>query len=137
MMTSAYGKRVAAWLGIIAMLLITCAPAISHWVNASRAVTVPVCSETQTPGHAHLVLSVSPGDHSADAGHGTGAHLLDDCGYCHLLKHDAVLPSVPAGWQPVLLLALLALVLPSLRAFTPIGAFPSGRPRAPPLFSHS
>jgi hypothetical protein len=49
--------------------------------------------------------------------------------------HEAALPSVPPALPSMLLLVLLALALPPMRRYTPIGAFPSGRPRAPPRFS--
>jgi len=135
MTVPAYGKRLAAWLGVIAMLLLVCAPTVSHFIAATRHITVPVCSEATTPGQSHLAIQVALDGHHDAAGHSTGSHLLDDCGYCDLMMHEAALPSVPPALPSPLLLVMLALLLPPLRRFTPIGAFPSGRPRAPPRFS--
>ncbi|WP_345798303.1 DUF2946 domain-containing protein [Castellaniella sp. MT123] len=135
MVISVCGKRVSAWLGIIAMLLLVCAPTVSHFMHATRSMTLPLCTVAQF-GHSSAAITVSVSN-AHDTDHGADSHLLDDCGYCHLLQHDAVLPSVSAGSPPVLWLFILALVLLPARCFTPIGAFPAGRPRAPPVFSHS
>jgi hypothetical protein len=130
MAISGYGKRVAAWLGMVAMLLILCAPTISHLAAAARSIPMPVCTE---PGMAQqsVVLEADAQPESSDH----RSHLLDDCGYCSLMAHEAALPSVPPAPPSPLWLLLPVLLLPALRRFTPIGAFPSGRPRAPPAFS--
>jgi hypothetical protein len=134
-MIPAHGKRLVAWLGIAAMLLLVCAPTASRLLAAAHSLTLSVCTEAVQPGQAPVAINVSLSDHHDASGKHTGSHVLDDCGYCSLMMHDAALPSVPPALPSVLLLVLLALVLPPLRRYTPIGAFPSGRPRAPPRFS--
>jgi len=131
----AYGKRLAAWLGVIAMLLLVCAPAVSHFAAAARSIMVPVCSEAATPGQPRVAIPVSLDSHHDASGHPADPHLLDDCVYCGLMTHEAALPAVPPALPSPLLLLLVALLLPPLRRFTPVGAFPSGRPRDPPRFS--
>ncbi|OZI24007.1 hypothetical protein CAL26_07200 [Bordetella genomosp. 9] len=79
--------------------------------------------------------------HAPSAGHGAGGHAdhesqpMDDCGYCDLLNHVPALSMVPPAPAAALLLLFAVFVLPALRRYTPLGAFPSGRPRAPPAFS--
>ncbi|HET8597816.1 MAG TPA: DUF2946 domain-containing protein [Castellaniella sp.] len=131
MAISGYGKRVAAWLGMVAMLLILCAPTISHLAAAARSIPMPVCTE---PGMAQPSVAIEVSSHDPSDSR-SGSHLLDDCGYCSLMLHEAALPSVPPAPPSPLWLLLPVLLLPALRRFTPIGAFPSGRPRAPPAFS--
>jgi hypothetical protein len=135
-MVSACGKRVAAWLGIVAMLLLVCVPTVSHFMHAAHDnMALPLCTAAESGHESAAVTFASSGTHETT--HDAGAHLLDDCGYCHLIRHDAALPSVPAGLPLVLWFCILVLVLLPTRCFTPIGAFPAGRPRAPPVFSHS
>ncbi|GAA4332359.1 hypothetical protein GCM10023144_22190 [Pigmentiphaga soli] len=135
MMVSANGKRLTAWLGIIAMLLLVCAPTVTHLLAAAQNITLSICSEATTPGQSSVALTVSLDEQHDASGHQPGSHALGDCGYCDLLTHEAALPAMPPALPSPLLLVMLALLLPPLRRFTPIGAFPSGRPRDPPRFS--
>ncbi|ARP80743.1 hypothetical protein CAL12_07765 [Bordetella genomosp. 8] len=79
--------------------------------------------------------------HAPSAGHGADGHAdhesqpMDDCGYCDLLNHVPALAMVPPAPVAALLLLFAVFLLPALRRYTPLGAFPSGRPRAPPAFS--
>jgi hypothetical protein len=79
--------------------------------------------------------------HGPSAGHAMGGHAdhgsqpMDDCGYCDLLNHAPAVPMVPPAPAAALLLLFVVFVLPALRRYTPLGAFPSGRPRAPPAIS--
>ncbi|VCU71075.1 hypothetical protein PIGHUM_03155 [Pigmentiphaga humi] len=114
------------------MLLLVCAPTVSHFLAATWSVTVPICTEADTPGQSAIV-SILKLDKQHDSSHHQAD--LEDCGYCGLLTHDAALLPVPPAMPFPLLLVMLALLLPPLRRFTPIGAFPSGQPRAPPRFS--
>ena len=75
-------------------------------------------AETGTAGHA---------DHDSKP--------MDDCGYCDLLNHVPTIATVPPAPLAPLLLLFGAFVLPALTRYTPLGAFPSGRPRAPPAVS--
>uniref|UniRef100_UPI0039EF7BB3 DUF2946 domain-containing protein n=1 Tax=Bordetella sputigena TaxID=1416810 RepID=UPI0039EF7BB3 len=79
--------------------------------------------------------------HGPSAGHAMGGHAdhgsqpMDDCGYCDLLNHAPAMAMVPPAPVGALLLLFAVFVLPALRRYTPLGAFPSGRPRAPPAIS--
>jgi len=101
------------------MCLIVLAPLVSQLIAAHRA---------QLP-HATLcsaVLSVSS-DHP-DTQHGS----LAACGYCDLLATHATVPSIPGVSLPLLMLVLVATISAPATRYVPLGAFPSGRPRAPP-----
>jgi Protein of unknown function (DUF2946) len=108
-----------AWLGLVAMWLVVCAPLVSQLVFASRA-HEPVAS---------LCSAVAPLHHERASG------LLAECGYCDLLATHAAMPSMPP--VAVQILALIAvMVAPVLSVhFVPLGTFPSGRSRAPPFVS--
>ena len=74
--------------------------------------------------------------HPADAGERALHHgdPLAACGYCDLLASH---PAAPAASMPppVLVALVVATLAPTLSIhFTPLGAFPSGRPRGPPAF---
>lgn len=114
--------RLTAWLGLIAMWIIVLAPIVSQLVVAAHAQdpVAALCSVAQPPaGEAHYGRQGDP---------------LAACGYCDLLADHPAIPAVP---MPTLLLVVLvvAMVAPVLSTrFTPLGAFPSGRPRGPPAF---
>nr|WP_175106632.1 DUF2946 domain-containing protein [Pararobbsia alpina] len=120
-MTFRNRKHLTTWLGLIAMWLIVFAPLVSQLVVSARAhePVAALCSVVQ-PGH--------PEHHSP-------ASLLDACGYCDLLADHIVMPSVPQAAVSIVLLVSVAAVAVLGTRFTPLGAFPSGRPRAPPVFS--
>ena len=66
--------------------------------------------------------------------HGRKPHVFA-CGYCHLLEHHVALPGV-ASFAPVASFEVARAAPPVLSTrFTPLGAFPSGRPRDPPVIS--
>ncbi|WP_322787131.1 DUF2946 domain-containing protein [Paraburkholderia dilworthii] len=108
---------------MIAIWLIVLGPVVSQLVVAARNAepVVAMCTAT-TP--------------SADTQpmHGNG---MVACGYCDLLADHTTLPSI-APPLPVLVMFVTIVAAPILSTrFTPLGAFPSGRPRAPPVFSRS
>ncbi|MGF6758872.1 DUF2946 domain-containing protein [Paraburkholderia sp. GAS42] len=113
-------RRLSTWLGILAMCLVTFVPVVSQLVASSRAADpiAVLCSATQVDSGRH---------HAGD--------LLSACGYCDLLATHAAPPPIPSTVAPVLLLPVVtASAVPSTR-FTALGAFPSGRPRGPPVSS--
>lgn len=120
-MTFCNRKYLTAWLGLIAMWLIVFAPVVSQLVASARA-DEPV---------AVLCSAAQPNT----SNHHTGVDSLDACGYCNLLSHHVAAPPLP----PVALSAFVVLsatATPVLNTrFTPLGAFPSGRPRGPPAVS--
>ncbi len=133
------------WLGLLAMWLIVFAPVISQMVLAARLADQPMphCSATPSSAdtasattsmpmtmpmsmHMSMSMPMSPGMH-----HDPGK-MLSACGYCDLLADHMVLPSVPPVLPTLSFLILLAAVVVLSTRFTPLGAFPSGRPRGPP-----
>ena len=123
-----------AWLGLIAMWLVVFAPVVSQMLVSNRANEpfAALCSALQ-PANQSLV------SHSTQA-NPAPVHLSHDdafgaCGYCHLLQHHVAMPGVAAIELPPAL-ALAGTAPPALSTrFTPLGAFPSGRPRDPPAVS--
>lgn len=122
-LTNRSRNHLTAWLGLIAMWLIVLAPVVSQLVVAARD-GEPV---------AALCTVTAP---SADTQHAQGSGMIA-CGYCDLLATHSALPTLTA---PLFILVMLvtSAALPILfSSFTPLGAFPTGRPRAPPILSHS
>jgi hypothetical protein len=120
-MTRSDRTHLTAWLGLIAMWLIVLAPLVSQLVMAARAdePDAVLCSVVQPQAAQH---------------HGAGSS-LDACGYCDLLADHVPMPGLPvAALVATVLLAGVAVPALSTR-FTPLGAFPSGRPRGPPVFA--
>jgi hypothetical protein len=116
-------KPLTAWLGLIAMWLIVFAPMVSQLVAHAHAdaPAAALCSAVQPDGGEHH----APFDQ------------LSACGYCDLLADHVAVPHPPAAlWSIVLVVAFTAAPVLSTR-FTPLGAFPSGRPRAPPASPQS
>jgi Protein of unknown function (DUF2946) len=120
-MTLRARKRLTAWLGIFAMCLIVSVPLISRLVMRAHA---------DEPG-AVLCSSVQP---VVDGAHQMSGDPLAACGYCDLLADHVAVPAIPPV-LPVLIVLIAIAAAPILSTrFTPLGAFPSGRPRAPPVF---
>jgi hypothetical protein len=133
-MTRRSRNHLTAWLGLIAMWLVVAAPLVSQLLAASHAQepVAALCSALQPGGQSvvsHTVQrDLAPVHLSHDDAFGA-------CGYCHLLEHHVAMPAVAAVPAPAVL-ALSGIAPPVLSTrFTPLGAFPSGRPRDPPAFS--
>lgn len=124
-------NRMTAWLGLIAMWLIVFAPVVSQVLAADRSnePVAALCSALQPQGVTQLhQASPAPVHLSHDDAFGA-------CGYCHLLEHHVALPGV-ASFAPVASFEVARAAPPVLSTrFTPLGAFPSGRPRDPPVIS--
>jgi hypothetical protein len=143
-MTSRNRKTMTVWLGLLAMWLIVFAPVISQMVLASRLANppMPYCSATAsstdsaTSAPAPMSMSMSmqmPMSMPMTPGmHHDPVKMLSACGYCDLLADHMVLPSIPLTLPAITFLILLASVAVLSTRFTPLGAFPSGRPRGPP-----
>lgn len=128
-------KRFTAWLGILAMWLVVFMPAVSQVVMAAQGMdlTLPICSVALDGSGTHeIVVRHVPAD---DSQHPSKAGDLGACGYCDLLTNHVALPTVATPQPAAALLVQLAAATPLSTSFTPIGAFPSGRPRGPPLLS--
>lgn len=119
-MTFSARRRLNAWLGMLAMCLVVFVPVVSQLVASARAAepVAALCSATQTDSDTH---------HAGNP--------LSACGYCDLLASHTAPPPIPPAIAPVLLLPVVAATTVLSTRFTPTGAFPSGRPRDPPVFS--
>jgi Protein of unknown function (DUF2946) len=133
-MTQRSRNHMTAWLGLFAMWLVVFAPLVSQMLIASRdhEPIAALCSALHPSGTSEASLVSQSGP--------TPVHLSHDdafgaCGYCHLLEHHVAMPAV-AALEPPAALAIAGTAPPTLSTrFTPLGAFPSGRPRAPPAVS--
>ena len=116
-------KHLTAWLGLVAMWLIVLAPLVSQCIAALHRddpTTFALCSVQAPTSDAHRISLGDP---------------LAACGYCDLLADHIAPPALPPALFVLVVLVAMA-VVPTLSVrFTPLGAFPSGRPRAPPAFS--
>ncbi|WP_233834601.1 DUF2946 domain-containing protein [Paraburkholderia sp. ZP32-5] len=139
-MTPRSRNRLTAWLGLVAMWLVVFAPLVSQLLvsNQANEPFAALCSALHPSGTND---TGSTGDASFAAQTGTApvhlshADAFGACGYCHLLEHHVAMPTLAAVEPPAALL-LTGTTPPTLSTrFTPLGAFPSGRPRAPPLVS--
>lgn len=104
-------------------------------------VLVPVVSQLLVSVRNHEPLAElcsampgMPGMQADSSTHHPGDPLAA-CDYCDLLATHATMPSIPPVLAPVLLMPAIAMVVVLSTRFTPLGAFPSGRPRDPPAFS--
>ncbi|WP_454873394.1 DUF2946 domain-containing protein [Paraburkholderia xenovorans] len=133
-MTPRSRNHLTAWLGLFAMWLVVVAPVVSQMLVSNRAhePIAALCSALQPRdlGMASTTTQAAPAPVHLSHDDAFGA-----CGYCHLLQHHVAMPTV-ASVEPPAAVALAGTAPPTLSTrFTPLGAFPSGRPRAPPAVS--
>ncbi|WP_144110432.1 DUF2946 domain-containing protein [Paraburkholderia sp. BCC1886] len=142
-MTSRSRNRSTAWLGLVAMWLVVFAPLVSQLLASAQAnePIAALCSALQPGGVGAAASAAAGAAASASADNLTApVHLSHDdafgaCGYCHLLEHHVAVPTL-AVVAPPAALTLAGTLPPELSTrFTPLGAFPSGRPRDPPAVS--
>ncbi|MFP3567475.1 DUF2946 domain-containing protein [Paraburkholderia sp. SIMBA_030] len=130
-MTLRSRNRMTAWLGLIAMWLIVFAPVVSQMLVSGRThePLAALCSALQPQDSLQASKAGQPPVHlSHDDAFGA-------CGYCHLLEHHVAMTNV-APAEPSVEFAIASAAPPALSThFTPLGAFPSGRPRDPPAVS--
>jgi hypothetical protein len=128
-MNSRIARLRTAWLGLFAMLMLVFAPLASQSLAVARAAT-------QLAIEAELCTADATNDsaiHQEHHEHAGSDGLLNACGYCDLMFNHAAMPSVPAATlAPVVLALITTIPIPSQR-YIALGAFPSGRPRAPPV----
>ncbi|WP_042299658.1 DUF2946 domain-containing protein [Paraburkholderia kururiensis] len=137
-------RKTGCLLGLLAILMLTLAPAISQMRAAAgrmefsseartRAFDLALCSTqaTQaTPGSTALLSGPSPA-HSAS--HGLFAH-LQACGYCGFFAHTPALPTAQAMFV-LIVRAIAHRVATRFESLRRAFALTAAQPRAPPLFS--
>ena len=121
-----------AWLGLLAMCLVVLMPLASQSLAAARAAQARIEAIEHTlcsvDGQDSLAMPMHSGHESSPGG------LMSACGYCDFMAGHAALPAVPPVALVLVLLVFIATAaMPPLRHIA-FGAFPSGRPRAPPAF---
>jgi hypothetical protein len=133
--------HLSAWLGLIAMWLIVFVPIVSQLVVSARPqqYAAVACDHMQMGdmqmgnmpmGTMHMATAAGG---NADMGHHASKSTMAACGYCDLLATHAAMPAPALVAELVFVLAILAAAPVLSTRFTPTGAFPSGRPRAPPV----
>jgi hypothetical protein len=133
-MTQRSRNHLTAWLGLFAMWLVVFAPLVSQMLIANRdhEPIAALCSALHPSGASEAGLDSHTGPAPVHLSHDDA---FGACGYCHLLEHHVAMPVV-AAIEPPAALALAGTAPPTLSTrFTPLGAFPSGRPRGPPVVS--
>lgn len=110
-------KHLVAWLGLMAMLLISFVPLASQLVAANSI------------SGDHMICSTA-GD-SAPA-HATDMSQADACGYCSFFDHYASLPTSFAAPDQFLRVVVTLAIATTPTAPALLAQYPTGRPRAPP-----
>lgn len=120
-------RRLTSWIAVLAILLASLAPALSHALATATGTSwVEICT---TQGSKWIQAGEDGSERSP-----ASAHVLDHCPFCSL--HAPTL-----GLPPATLLGQLPLQLshevPRAFLFAPrtLHAWLSAQPRAPPLFS--
>ncbi|BAN23295.1 DUF2946 domain-containing protein [Caballeronia insecticola] len=125
-MRSRFYRRTGSLLALLAMLLITFAPAVSQVLAANAQAgefTAELCS-----AHASATTE-APAGHHAD----TLAHLDDAaCGYCHFFAHAPAISSVRIATALDIPVRRFVAVAP-VRGERPASPFTTAQPRAPPI----
>jgi hypothetical protein len=123
-----------AWLGLFAMWLVVVAPLASQMLMSGRAhePMAALCSALHPAGASEADLVAHT---AAEPVHLSHDDAFGACGYCHLLQHHVAMPTIAAVEPPAALALARTAPSPLSTRFTPLGAFPSGRPRAPPVVS--
>jgi hypothetical protein len=133
-MTRRSRNHLTAWLGLVAMWLVVFAPLASQLLESGRAHEpfAALCSALHPAGSNDASVVAQSGSAPVHLSHDDA---FGACGYCHLFEHHVAMPTL-AAVEPPAALRLAGTAPPTLSTrFTPLGAFPSGRPRAPPVVS--
>jgi hypothetical protein len=119
--------KVGSYLGLLAILMMTLAPAISHALADSREAALH--SDAGCPEHD----SADGAPATDDASHAPALH-WHACGYCGLAAHLPVLPSV----EPEFALTVWSIqhrVVTTFESIARMELRSSAQPRAPPVSS--
>ncbi|WP_019937105.1 DUF2946 domain-containing protein [Bordetella sp. FB-8] len=129
---SHFTRSRTAWLGLLAMCMVVFAPLVSQSLMALRM------GQARIQAIEHQLCSADSQDAAAmrpHTGHtGTQDGPMSACGYCNFLAGHAALPVIPAAALALVLLMRIASVAMPAQRHIACSAFPSGRPRGPPVF---
>ncbi|PQV46818.1 Protein of unknown function (DUF2946) [Paraburkholderia sp. BL21I4N1] len=101
---SRFYRKIGSWLGLLAILMATLAPTISHTLAARGAAagrmpehcmmasmaSMPMASMHAMSSTQHASAPIDPSQHPPHTSMSDG----DACGYCSLLAHMPAVPSV-------------------------------------------
>ena len=135
-------RNIGSWLGLLAILMASLAPTISHTLAARAdrdALSAVLCSAASTASiDAMLSIPNEPAHVPNAPDDSTRKHAQmsdgDACGYCSLLAHLPVMPSVEALFLVAVRLTqhTVAVRFDSTRRVEPLTF---AQPRAPPSAS--
>lgn len=124
-MLNRFCRKLGCLLGLLAILMATLAPTVSHALVEHHEAGPHPASHCAT----HSAHGNSPGDKATS--HAMVAH-LQACGYCNLLAHTPVLPSVESA--PAVTVCLIEhRVAPRFDDVYRVEPLASALPRAPPV----
>ena len=119
-------RKFSSWIAIVAILVVTFAPALTGALSASRGLTWDqVCSATAST----LTKASSTGDESPAT-----PHAFEHCPYC-ALHADLAPPPDPRLADAGTVLALRAFPRAFVHAPRANATWASAQPRAPPFFA--
>ncbi|MGF6807366.1 hypothetical protein OKW30_002492 [Paraburkholderia sp. Clong3] len=127
LMLSCFCRKLGSYLGLLAILMATLAPTVSQALadrNEAGLPSASLCSAHSTPGNP-------PGNE--DTSHSLAAH-WHACGYCNLIAHMPVLPSVQPEFA-VTVWAIQHRVATRFESIRRVEPLASAQPRAPPISS--
>lgn len=146
---SRFYQKIGSWLGLLAILMATLAPTISHSLAArsgdesemqgvrcpmpsmpSMASAPVMDSMASMPAMQHDATNPATGKHAQHTAMSDG----DACGYCSLLAHMPVVPSVEALFA-VTVRALQHAVATRFESVERVEPLTFAQPRAPPFTS--
>ncbi|MGF6410404.1 DUF2946 domain-containing protein [Paraburkholderia sp. MM5482-R1] len=126
-MLSCFFRKLGSYLGLLAILMATLAPTVSQALadrNEAGLPSASLCSAHSTPGNP-------PGNE--DTSHSLAAH-WHACGYCNLIAHMPVLPSVQPEFA-VTVWAIQHRIATRFESIRRVEPLVSAQPRAPPVSS--
>jgi hypothetical protein len=126
-MLSRFHRTIGSILGLIAILMATLAPTISQALAADRVENVmaaALCSVSS--------MQDDTPDNKSDR-HALMSH-LDACGYCSLLAHLPVAPSVQVSFV-ITARAIQHRIATRFQSLRRVEPLTSAQPRAPPVLS--
>lgn len=147
---SRFYQKIGSWLGLLAILMATLAPTISHSLAARsgssesemQGVRCPMASAPAMESMDFMAsMSAMPAMQHDASNPATGKHAPhtvmsdgDACGYCSLLAHMPVVPSVEALFA-VTVRALQHTVATRFESVERVEPLTFAQPRAPPFTS--
>jgi Protein of unknown function (DUF2946) len=126
-MLSRFHQKIGSILGLLAILMATLAPTVSQALAASRD------ENTMTGMHCSMPsMQDNAPDNTSDT-HSLASH-WEACGYCSLLAHIPVVPSVQASLV-ITVQAIQHRVATRFESVRRVEPLTSAQPRAPPFSS--